>query len=182
MYDVYPTKLPGCIEMQPRVIEDERGRFVKPFHAEEFSTYNLETCFVEEYYSVSWRGVLRGLHFQLPPLDHAKLVYCVEGSVLDAVVDLRVGSPSYGQHAIFELNAKHANSIYIPRGMAHGFYVQSERATLVYKVSTVYSPEYDAGILWNSVGIPWPSEKPIISDRDQGFPSFSEFQSPFIYE
>ena len=147
-----------------------------------FAAHGLETKFTEEYYSVSHKNVVRGMHFQLPPMDHVKMVYCVEGEVMDAVVDLRVGSPTYGQYVLFELSAEKANSIYIPKGMAHGFCAMSEQAIMVYKVSTSYSPANDAGILWNSVGIPWPSSKVIMSARDESFLPLDKFASPFKYE
>lgn len=179
MFAPKPSILSGCFELHPKAFEDARGRFVKVFHEQEFIAQGLEHSFAEEYYSVSYKNVIRGLHFQLPPMDHVKMVYCVEGEVIDAVVDLRVDSATYGQYALFNLSAAKANSIYIPKGMAHGFCVRSDRAIMVYKVSAVYSPEHDAGVLWNSVGIPWPAEQPCISDRDQGFPALSEFKSPF---
>ena len=119
------------------------------------------------------------MHFQLPPMDHVKMVYCVEGKVLDAVVDLRKGSPTYGRFDLFELSAAKANSLYIPKGMAHGFCVRSERAIMVYKVSTVHSPAHDAGLLWNSMEIPWPIAEPILSERDAAFPRLDTFVSPF---
>lgn len=93
MFDLKPSKLSGCFELQPTAFDDVRGRFVKVFHEQAFAAQGLETAFAEEYYSVSCKNVVRGLHFQLPPMDHVKMVYCVEGEVLDAVVDLRVGSP-----------------------------------------------------------------------------------------
>jgi len=179
MYGLKPSKLAGCFELQSEIFKDARGRFVKVFHEQAFAAQGLETIFAEEYYSVSHKNVVRGLHFQLPPMDHVKMVYCVEGKVMDAVVDLRVDSPTYGQHALFELSAEKANSIYIPKGMAHGFCARSEHAIMVYKVSTIYSPAHDAGVLWNSVGIPWPLEQPCISDRDKSFPSLADFASPF---
>jgi dTDP-4-dehydrorhamnose 3,5-epimerase len=182
VFELKPSKLTRCFELQPKAFDDARGRFVKVFHEQAFSAQGLETNFVEEYYSVSHQNVVRGMHFQLPPMDHVKMVYCVQGEVMDAVVDLRVGSPTYGQHALFELSAEKANSIYIPKGMAHGFCVISEQATMVYKVSSVYSPEHDAGILWNSTSIPWPANEVILSARDQSFPAFDKFVSPFRYE
>lgn len=176
------TAVAGCFELSLRTLEDERGLFVKTFHRPAFEEHGLETDWREEYYSVSRRGVLRGLHFQLPPHEHAKLVYCTSGAVLDAVLDLRVGSPTFGRHALFELSAEKANMIYIPKGLAHGFYAVSDMATMMYKVSTVYAPEADAGILWNSAGIPWPDSDPVISVRDRGFPGFQEFtDNPFRY-
>ncbi len=175
------TKIPGCYEITPDVFKDERGSFVKTFHQDIFKIHQLETKFTEEYYSVSLRNVLRGLHFQLPPEAHTKMVYCVQGQVIDAVVDLRVGSPTFGQFALFDLSAEKANTLYIPPGLAHGFYVTGETALMMYKVSTVYSPKHDTGIHWDSVGIPWPCTEPIVSKRDSSFAALSEFKSPFIY-
>ncbi|HEY0665076.1 MAG TPA: dTDP-4-dehydrorhamnose 3,5-epimerase [Gallionella sp.] len=182
MFEFKPSKLSGCLELQPKAFDDARGRFVKVFHEQAFAAQGLETRFAEEYYSVSHRNVIRGLHFQLPPMDHVKMVYCVQGKVMDVVLDLRAGSPTYGQHAAFELSAAKANCIYIPKGMAHGFCTLSEQATMVYKVSSVYSPAHDAGILWNSADIPWGVSEPILSARDQGFPALDQFESPFRYE
>lgn len=182
MFDLKPSKISGCFELQPKVFEDARGRFVKVFHEQAFAAHGLETDFSEEFYSVSHRNVIRGLHFQLPPMDGIKIVYCVEGEILDAVVDLRVGSPTYGQFELFELNSAKANIVYIPKGVAHGFCVLSERAILVYKVSSIYSPLHDSGVLWNSVGIPWPTTEAVLSARDSTFPRLDEFVSPFRYE
>jgi dTDP-4-dehydrorhamnose 3,5-epimerase len=182
MFDLMPSKLAGCFELQPKVFEDARGRFVKVFHEHAFAARGLETSFTEEYYSVSHKSVIRGLHFQLPPMDHVKMVYCVKGEVLDAVVDLRVGSPTYGQHAVFQLSAAKANSIYIPKGMAHGFCALSDQSIMVYKTSTSYSAAHDAGVLWDSAGIPWPTTRMIISARDESFVPLDKFASPFRYE
>jgi len=177
--DLLPTSIEGCSVIHTKMIIDRRGSFVKTFHKNVFSGLGLETSFSEEFYSVSKRGVLRGLHFQVPPQECVKLVYCVEGCVFDAVVDLRKNSRTYGKYEVFELDAEKANMLYIPPGLAHGFYVLSEQAIMVYKVSTVYSPEHDTGILWNSVGIPWPDNTPIISERDNRFIEFKQFKSPF---
>ena len=182
MFTLKPSKLAGCYELQPKAFEDPRGRFVKVFHEPTFAAQGLCTSFVEEYYSVSYKNVVRGMHFQLPPNDLIKMVYCVEGEVLDAVVDLRKGSPTFDHFDLFKLSAAKANSLYIPKGMAHGFCVQSERAIIVYKVNAVYSPEHDAGVSWNSIGIPWPVTAPVLSARDAAFPRLDEFKSPFFYE
>ncbi|RJX16993.1 MAG: dTDP-4-dehydrorhamnose 3,5-epimerase [Desulforudis sp.] len=176
-----PSFIPGCFEIQPTVLEDQRGLFVKTFHEQIFAQYGLETHFAEEYYSKSYQGVLRGLHFQVPPHDHAKLVYCLVGQVKDVVVDLRLGSPTYGKFASFILSAEKASMVYIPRGLAHGFYTLSDSATMVYKVTSVYSPPHDTGIRWDSVGIDWPSDNPIISERDRQFETFAAFNSPFRF-
>lgn len=186
MFDVIETGLPGCVEMQPIVRGDARGRFVKTVHADAFAEHGLRSDFVEQYYSVSDHGVVRGLHFQVPPFDHAKLVYCTDGDVFDVVVDLRKGSPTYGEHRTFTLSAKAATQLYIPAGLAHGFCVTSASATLVYNVTSVYAPDHDGGILWDSAGIDWPLDAlggmPELSERDQGFPALADFDSPFVFE
>jgi len=176
------TKIPGCFEVLPKKLKDNRGWFVKTFHEEIFAKNWLTTDFAEEYYSCSRKGVLRGLHFQIPPHDHIKMVYCVYGEIMDAIVDLRIGSPTFGKHAIFELSAENAKSVYITNGIAHGFYVQSEFAIVIYKVTTVYAPEHDSGIRWNSVDIPWPDKVPIVSHRDSQLPKYSDFKSPFRWK
>lgn len=173
------TNIPGCYEIIPDIFRDERGSFIKTFTSDFFVTNHLETNFVEQYYSISHQGVLRGLHFQIPPHDHAKLVYAISGRVMDVVVDLRKGSPSYGKFEMFELDGDTGTMIYIPRGLAHGFCVLSKTATLVYNVTSCYSPQDDKGILWDSASIPWPISKPILSNRDLGFPPLSKFISPF---
>ena len=177
--DLIPTAIEGCFVIQLKTTSDKRGCFVKTFHKNVFSELGLETSFSEDYYSISKKSVLRGLHFQLPPHEHAKLIYCISGCIFDTVLDLRKNSSKYGEYDTFELSLDKANMLYIPPGLAHGFYVLSERATVVYKVSTVYSPKYDTGILWNSTGIPWPDKNPIISKRDSQFLKFEQFKSPF---
>ncbi|MCB1775852.1 MAG: dTDP-4-dehydrorhamnose 3,5-epimerase [Candidatus Competibacteraceae bacterium] len=180
-FQIRPTALPGCVELLPRRQQDERGGFVKVFHRDTFAQLGLETEYPEVYYSHSRQGVIRGLHFQLPPAHQAKLVFCTQGRVQDAVVDLRVGSPAYRQYVTLELSAVAANLIYIPPGLAHGFCVLSDWATLVYQVGSQYAPDLDAGVLWNSVGIPWATSQPIISDRDMSHPPLAEFASTFRY-
>jgi dTDP-4-dehydrorhamnose 3,5-epimerase len=168
------TTIPGCFEITPHLFMDERGSFVKTFHHDVFQQHGLETEWREEYYSVSRKGVLRGMHFQTPPSDHAKLVYCTAGRVLDAVLDLRIGSPTYHRHLLIELDAETARMLYLPKGVAHAFYTLSESATMMYKVSTVYAPTCDTGILWNSAGIPWPDSHPVVSKRDSTLPALSD--------
>lgn len=181
VFEVRETGLPGCLELLPPRQRDARGGFVKVFHRDAFAALGLETDYPEEYYSRSRQGVLRGLHFQTPPAEHTKLVFCVEGRVQDVALDLRAGSPTYGQHAVVELSAEAANAIYLPPGLAHGFCVLSDWATLVYKVSSQYSPEHDAGILWNSAGIDWAVDAPILSERDAGHPALAAFVAPFCF-
>lgn len=179
MFKVEETPLKGCLKICPIVREDRRGAFVKTFHVDAFRELGLPTVFAEAYFSISHRNVLRGLHFQTPPMDHEKIVYCTEGEVLDAVVDLRRSSLTYGQHALFTLRASEGTMLYIPRGMAHGFCTRSECAVMMYQVTSVYAPACDAGIRWDSAGIPWEIEDPVISERDMSFPTLTDFVSPF---
>ena len=179
--DVHSNAIPGCYEIHPPVSNDERGSFVKTFNQESFIKHRLVTEWQEEYYTISRQGVLRGLHFQIPPHDHEKLVYCTDGGVVDVVVDLRVGSPAYGKHVMIELTADRANMIYIPRGLAHGFYVTTQSATMLYKVATQYAQSHDTGILWNSAGIDWPDGNPVLSSRDKSFPALSDVKSAITF-
>jgi len=178
MFEVRATPLPGCHELTAVTREDARGIFVKTVHADFFRQHGLRGDFVEQYYSVSHRHVLRGLHFQLPPHEHAKLVYCTSGRVLDAVVDVRPGS-NYGRHVLVELSAEKANLVYIPAGCAHGFLTLSDSATMVYNVTSVYSPQQDRGIRWDSAGIDWPAGNPTVSERDAGLVALKDFVTPF---
>ncbi len=178
-FEKITTTLDGLFELQPIVRGDSRGSFVKIFHADTFAELGLATDFKEEYFSTSIKNVLRGLHFQTPPADHVKLVTCIEGAVKDVAVDLRKNSATFGKHFMIELSAEKSNMLYIPKGLAHGFLTLTERATMLYNVTTVYSPANDKGILWSSCGIDWQCDTPILSDRDKIHPTFAEFDSPF---
>jgi dTDP-4-dehydrorhamnose 3,5-epimerase len=180
--DIVPTSIRGCFEIRSPVHHDSRGSFTKPFQAELFSNAGLNTTWRESFWSSSRRGVLRGLHYQNPPSDHAKLVTCVKGTVWDVAVDLRRSSSMFGKHVSTELSAESGRALYIPRGMAHGFLALSDDVIICYYVETWHVPADDRGILWNSCGIPWPltpSTPPIISARDAVFPSLSIDLSPF---
>ena len=181
MFDIRPTKLAGCFELTSVVRRDARGFFVKTFHRTFFEQNGLASDFKEHYYSSSNAATLRGMHFQRPPHDHEKLVCCLSGEVLDVVVDLRVGSPTYGQADRIVLSQERGNLLYIPCGLAHGFYTLSAPAIMLYTVTTEYQPTHDAGIHWRSVPVEWPNHDPIVSERDAGFPMLEDFQSPFVY-
>jgi len=181
MFKFNKTNIRDCYEIHTNPYKDTRGKFTKVFNEVEFKKFNLNSNFIEQYYTVSLPGVVRGLHFQIPPHDHTKLVYCISGEVMDVALDLRIGSPTYGKYFSTKLCAKKANMIYISTGIAHGFATYNETSTLVYNLTSVYHPESDKGILWNSAGIEWPSLNPIISKRDQGFPKLEDFISPFIH-
>lgn len=175
------TSIEGCYEITPANYMDERGRFVKTVDPHFFKAHQLEYNFKEQYYSISTKRVLRGLHFQLTPKEHTKLVCCVSGMVMDVVVDVRKGSPTYGKYCIIILEADKANMVYIPPGLAHGFYVLSEQAIILCHMTTVFSPEHDSGIRWNSLSIPWPDDYPILSKKDRELPALSDFVSPFTF-
>jgi dTDP-4-dehydrorhamnose 3,5-epimerase len=177
---VHQTALPGLLKLEPFVAPDARGLFAKTFQRDEFAANGLETEYSDEYVTVSHPGVLRGMHFQIPPHAQTKLVCCVAGKVLDAIVDLRGASPTYGQHAKFELSLARPEILFVPAGFAHGFCVLDGPAVMFYKVSVPYSPTHDRGIRWDSAGIPWPLERPILSERDRQFPPLAEFGTPFV--
>ncbi|MFN3557888.1 MAG: dTDP-4-dehydrorhamnose 3,5-epimerase family protein [Brevundimonas sp.] len=175
---IEPSGIDGCWLVHQPVAGDDRGWFWKLAHADIFAAHGLPTDFREIYCSMSAAGVLRGMHFQSPPHDHAKLVSCLDGRVLDVVLDLRPDSPTYGQSAGFELSREAGLSIYVPRGLAHGF-LALERSTMLYNVTSVHAPSHDHGVLWNSFGFDWPVETPVLSERDQRHPALEAFASPF---
>jgi len=176
---VIETKILGCFELRPTVIGDSRGFFTKIFHRALWQELGLCTDYQEEYFTYSTRGTLRGLHFQTPPMQHAKVVVCARGSAFDVAVDLRIDSPTYGEHISVNLSGELANAVYLPAGLAHGFCVTSEEALLYYKVSSLFAPAHDGGIRWDSANIPWPISSPNLSDRDKQLPLLSEYKSPF---
>jgi dTDP-4-dehydrorhamnose 3,5-epimerase len=169
--------LPGCFELQPRVASDPRGRFVKAFQRDLMRELGWENEIVELYYSRSWAGVLRGLHLQVEPHAHDKLVAAVEGDVVDAILDLRPHSPTCGQHAMIALSAHTGNVLLVARGVAHGFCVPEGSATLLYAVTSAYDASSDTGVRWDSAGIGWPVSQPLVSDRDAALPTMAEFLS-----
>jgi dTDP-4-dehydrorhamnose 3,5-epimerase len=177
-----PSRLPGCYVVQFPVMRDHRGHFVKTIQRSAFEEQGLEADFRECFYSTSNKNVLRGMHFQLPPSDHAKLVYCTAGSIYDVALDLRIGSPMYGKYEVYELSYLASNAVYLPRGIAHGFFVREGPATMVYHVTSEHDRSRDVGIRWNSFGAAWPVDDPVVSARDNDFVSFAEFDSPFAYK
>jgi len=180
--EIEPTGIPGCHLLQARVLGDARGSFVKTVHTPRFEELGLRTDWREEYFTVSARGVVRGMHFQLPPAEHAKLVFCLTGEVLDVVLDLRCGSPTFGQAKGFTLSAENGRGLYLPVGCAHGFVSLSEASGMYYKVTSVHAPEQDAGIAWDSFGFDWPVSDPVLSDRDRRHPALADFESPFHFD
>lgn len=177
--------IPDLIIIEPTLYEDNRGYFAETFRQDQFEDFlGLKIDFCQENESKSSKGVLRGLHFQKPPFDQAKLVRCVKGKVLDVAVDIRKGSKTYGKYIAIELSSENNKQLFVPRGFAHGFLVLSESAIFAYKVDNVYAPDYDAGIYWNDpiLNIPWViNESEIrVSEKDSKLSSFSRFKSPFV--
>jgi dTDP-4-dehydrorhamnose 3,5-epimerase len=170
--------LEGAYLIKSKPSLDTRGIFLKTYHKGMFDELGLQFDFQETYYSVSKKDVIRGMHFQTPPADHQKIVYVTDGEILDILLDLRKKSRSYGKFITIKLNEL-GSSIYIPKGLAHGFLTLSESATVVYNVSSVYSQENDTGILWSSFGFEWPVTSPIISERDKKFMELKNFVTPF---
>lgn len=175
------TKIKGVFTIEANPFEDERGIFVKIFNRDEFRKQSLNVTFKESFYSTSKKGVIRGMHFHLPPKDHAKLIYVTSGAILDVVLDLRKGSPTFGKHASVELSAENKKMIFIPTGCAHGFLSLKDGSCTVYLQSSTYSKKHDAGIIYNSFEMDWKIKKPIISQRDLSFVAFKDFKSPFNF-
>jgi len=173
------TLLEGCFEIKPITFLDQRGTFTKTFHKKEFERLGLNSDWKEDYYTYSKKHVIRGMHIQLPPSDHFKLVHCLHGEVLDVLLDLRSSSPSFGKTHSLKLSSKKKNGIYICKGIAHGFLSLTEKSLLTYKVSSAHSPKHDTGVSWNSFGFEWPVKNPIISDRDIALEDLKNFNSPF---
>ena len=183
--EVIKTYIEGPLIIEPKVFGDARGYFFESFSQREFDAKVGELRFVQDNESCSRRGVMRGLHFQMPPFTQAKLVRCVRGVVLDVAVDIRRGSPTYGRHVAVELTEDNHRQFFVPKGFAHGFSVLSDVAVFQYKCDEFYHPEADAGIsiLDESLGIDWriPLEEAVLSEKDTRHPLLSGFESPFVY-
>lgn len=179
------TSIPGVVIIEPRLFKDDRGYFFESFSERDFNAQVREVKFVQDNESMSSYGVMRGLHFQRPPYTQSKLVRCVKGAVLDVAVDIRKGSPTYGQHVAVELTEENHRQFFVPRGFAHGFAVLSETAIFQYKCDNFYHPEADGGIsiLDDSLGIDWhiPTDHSILSEKDTKHPLLKDFDSPFDF-
>ncbi len=184
--EVIKTAIDGVVIIEPKVFGDARGYFLESFSQRDFEALVAPVSFVQDNESRSSYGVLRGLHFQCPPYAQAKLVRCVSGKVLDVAVDLRRGSPTYGQHVAAELSEENHRQLFIPKGFAHGFSVLSESAVLQYKCDEFYAPRSEGGIsiLDRTLGIDWkiPDDKVILSEKDSVRQCLADFDSPFEYE
>lgn len=181
--EVLKTDIEGILIIEPRVFGDERGYFFESWSQKNFDEFVRPIRFVQDNESMSTYGVMRGLHFQRPPFTQSKLVRCVKGAVLDVAVDIRKGSPTYGQHVAVELTESNHRQLFVPRGFAHGFSVLSETAVFQYKCDNFYAPQADGGIniLDNLLGIDWriPADKVILSEKDTRQVCLNDFDSPF---
>lgn len=183
--NVIKTDIEGVVIIEPRIFEDTRGYFFESFSQREFNEKVRPIVFVQDNESKSSYGVMRGLHFQRPPFTQSKLVRCVKGAVLDVAVDIRKGSPTYGQHVAVELTEDNHRQFFIPKGFAHGFAVLSEVAVFQYKCDEFYHPEADGGIsiIDKTLGIDWkiPTNKALLSTKDKGQPLLKDFKTEFVY-
>lgn len=168
--DIIERKIKGVYEIQLKPIGDSRGFFMRTFDINELNKYGLNKMWVQENHSRSTqKGIIRGLHFQLPPFTETKLVRCIQGAILDVFVDLRKDSSTFGQWDSIELSAENKKMIFIPRGFAHGFCTLTEESEVLYKVDNFYSPENERGLLWSDpeLNIDWPAKDPVLSEKDQ---------------
>ena len=170
--NIIKTSIEGVVIIEPRLFKDERGYFFESFNQREFEEKVFKTTFVQDNESKSSYGVIRGLHYQKPPFAQSKLVRVIKGAVLDVAVDIRKGSPTFGQHVAMELTEENHRQFFIPRGFAHGFSVLSEEVIFQYKCDEFYHPEAEGAIAWNDteLGIDWkiPRDKVILSEKDSG--------------
>lgn len=182
--NIIKTDIEGVLIIEPKVFGDARGYFFESFNQKGFKEQTgVDVLFVQDNESCSSKGVVRGLHFQLPPYAQSKLVRVVEGTVLDVAVDIRKWSPTYGKHVSVELSAENKRQFFLPKGFAHGFAVLSERAVFQYKCDEYYHPEAEGAIAWDdpTLAIDWKIDKSqvLLSDKDHRHPLFKDFTTPF---
>jgi dTDP-4-dehydrorhamnose 3,5-epimerase len=172
------TAIPGALIVEPQVFGDQRGFFVETYNEQRYREGGIDARFVQDNLSYSQRGVLRGLHFQNPHAQ-GKLVQVLQGNVFDVAVDIRVGSPAFGQWVGVDLSAENKQQFYVPPGCAHGFCVTSETALFAYKCTDLYHPEHDGGIAWDDpdIGIDWPVDAPLLSAKDAELPRLRDLDS-----
>lgn len=170
--EIVETELKGVYIIKNDIFTDIRGTFTKTYNEDLFNKFSICTDFKESYYTISKKDVIRGMHFQKPPYDHNKLIYVPKGKIQDVILDLRQNSSTYRKVISVELTDSNGYSVYIPKGLAHGFKSLEDDTIVVYQVSTVYNANYDSGVRWDSFGMDWNTDKPIISDRDMNFKEF----------
>ncbi len=185
--NVEKTALEGVLIVTPDVYTDERGSFMELFQEaryQEVLGLPADEHFVQDNFSVSKKRALRGLHYQAPPFAQGKLVSVLRGRVLDVAVDIRFGSPTFGQYVAVELSGDNHRQLWIPRGFAHGFVVLEDDTFFIYKCTNFYSKEHDRGVLWNDpfLGIDWGVESPLVSEKDQKHPLLKDIQKEFEFK
>lgn len=184
--NVIKTNIEGLVIIEPHIFADERGYFFESFSERDFNAQVREVHFVQDNESRSCRGVVRGLHFQKPPFAQSKLVRVIQGAVLDVAVDIRRGSPTYGQHVAVELTAENHRQFFVPRGFAHGFAVLSPTAVFQYKCDNFYAPQSEGAIAWDDpeLGIDWhlPQADVVLSEKDAKHQRLSQIISPFAID
>ena len=181
---IFPTSLPGVYVLEPRLFKDERGYFVETFNKKIFEMLGIEGDFIQDNQSLSIaEGTIRGLHFQTNPEAQTKIVRCVSGSIYDVAVDIRKSSPTYGQWVGVELSAENGHQLVVPIGFAHGFCTLEPNTIVSYKVDNYYSPEHDDGIAFDDpdLGVKWPTNHPILSEKDKNLPRLKDSTHNFIY-
>lgn len=179
---IIKTAIKDLLLIKPKVFQDNRGFFLEFYSERTFKDSGIEIKFVQDNHSFSVKkGVIRGLHFQLPPNAQTKLVRVTRGAAYDVAVDLRKNSPTYGKWQGFELTAENFNMLYVPQGFAHGFCTLEENTEVMYKNDNFYAPESEAGLRWNdpTLNIDWPVKDPMLSEKDANAPFFRDFKSPF---
>ncbi|MGC9467800.1 MAG: dTDP-4-dehydrorhamnose 3,5-epimerase [Anaerolineae bacterium] len=176
-------EIPEVVLVQPRVFGDDRGFILETYKRSAFANCGIPEFFVQTNHSHSEYGVLRGLHYQIPPKAQGKLVSAVQGVIFDVAVDIRKGSPTYGQWVGAELSGVNHHLLYVPPGFAHGFCVLSETADVIYQITAEYSPDHERGIQWDDteIGVDWPVEEPTLSSRDADHPRLRDADNPFVY-
>lgn len=177
-------EIPDVILVEPKIFLDNRGFFYESFKESDFLSYGITDKFIQDNFSHSVKGVIRGLHYQNPPRSQAKLVTVIKGKIFDVAIDIRKKSPTYGKWISEILSEENHRLLYVPEGFAHGFCVLSEQADVSYKINNEYSPQHEQGIIWNdqTLNISWPIEKPIISNKDQQLSSLENSNNDFTYQ
>jgi dTDP-4-dehydrorhamnose 3,5-epimerase len=182
-FEFVPLEIPGLVLVKPRIFDDGRGFFLELYKHSDFVRAGIGEHLVQDNYSRSAKGVLRGLHYQKNPMGQGKLVMCLKGGIFDVAVDLRKGSPHYGKWAGVELSGENKHLLYVPAGFAHGFQVVSDTAEVLYKCTEEYSPANDRGVIWSdpAIGIAWPLSDPLLSGKDKTHPVLKDADNNFVF-
>lgn len=184
MLEIVPTSLPGVLILTPQRFGDARGFFSESWNRQRMLDHGIDLDFVQDNHSMSAEvGTVRGLHFQSPPHAQDKLVRCGQGALFDVAVDIRKGSPTYGQWVGEELTAENGKQLLVPKGFLHGFITRAPNTEIIYKCTDYYAPDCDGAVRWDSCGIDWGFDGlPVLSEKDAVAPALADFDSPFVWE